>query len=173
MIMATEKHPPLWLYGGTKPATDDFKRDGRCNCINQPDVFFSDDLSDKVIAKKMCAECAMLHPCTRWTLENYDRQTEGIFAGMDSDQRRRIANGQERYTDWSKEFNFTQRLARAAARQRDRRGIRKRDRRQAEMPCCPGCGSNQYVVREGRDKTVNRQQYQCTACGPYFLGEEL
>lgn len=165
------KVPPLWLYGG-KP-TDDFKRDGRCNCIGKRDYFFSDDLSDQAIATKLCAECPLLHPCTRWTLHNFELLPDGIFAGMTFDRRLRIYEGREKYWDWAKEFSYPAKAARAASRTRERKGVRKRDQLRIEVPLCKGCGSNQYVSRSGRNKTHNKQRYLCTWCGHYFLGEEL
>lgn len=128
--MSTNPHnqrPPLWVYGGHKPASDDFKANPRCNCKERWDYFFSEDLTDQAVARGLCATCPMLRPCTRWTLENFESLPEGIFAGMDAAWRRRIYYGVETYWDWAKEFNRAQVLARAAARQRARLGISKRN----------------------------------------------
>lgn len=168
------KQPPVWFrVGMRRPINDEFKKDQRCNCIGKKEFFFSDDLSDQAIARKLCAECPLLHPCTLWTLTTWQLQPYGIFAGMDPDQRARIAMGREDYWDWARDFNYAAKAARAAARMREKNRIRKRDQRRAELPLCPGCGNSQHIIREGRDRNTNRQQYQCTACGPYFLGEEL
>jgi len=125
-----KRKSPLWLYGGHKPATDDFKANPRCNCKDRWHYFFSDDLVDQAIAKGLCATCPMLHPCTRWTLENYESVVDGIFAGMDAAWRRRIYYGVETYWDWAKEFNYSQSAARAAARKRARLGISKRNQQE-------------------------------------------
>ena len=169
------KQEPVWLrVGRRRPITDEFKNTHRCACIHQSHLFYSDDLSDQALAKKMCADCPVLHPCTLWALYSQECDTDfGIVAGMDPDWRRRIREGRERFWDWSKEFNYVQRATKAAARKRASRGQKKRDLLRTEMPACPECGSNQYVHRAGRDKAQNCQRYECTACGPRFLGEEL
>jgi predicted RNA-binding Zn-ribbon protein involved in translation (DUF1610 family) len=179
MTVATNpkgKLPPVWFrVGRRRVITDQFKKDRRCACIDQWHFFYSSDLSEQAVAKKLCASCPMLHPCTLWSLYgDCDKDGSfGIVAGMDPDQRDRIRSGREEFWDWPKEFNYAAKAAKAAARKRERLGLRKRDQRHLEIPACPGCGSNQYVVREGRDRITSRQQYQCTTCGPYFLGEEL
>lgn len=173
MTNPRSKKPPLWVYGGPKPAPDDFKASPRCNCRDRWHYFFSDDLQDQETAKNLCATCPMLHPCTRWTLENYEILPVGIFAGMDEDWRRRIYYGHETYWDWAREWKHSRRAARAAAYKRERQGIRKRDQRLTELPPCPDCDRADNVVREGRNKSVGRQKYRCTACERYFLGEEL
>ena len=171
-----DKLPPLWFrIGRRRVITDQFK-EGNCACADRWHVFYSDDLTDQAAAKKICATCPVLHPCTLWALfGNFDRGGDayGIIAGLDPDQRERIRSGREHFWDWTKDFNWAEKATRAAARERERRKIRKRDQRRNEIRPCPGCGSNQYVVREGRDRVTNRQHYQCTACGPYFLGEAL
>lgn len=168
-----DRKPPLWVYGGLKPAPEDFKASPRCNCKDRGDYYFSDDLSDQATAKGLCATCPMLRPCTRWTLENFESLPEGIFAGMDAAWRQRIYYGNETYWDWAKEFNHARSAARAASRQRAKAGIRKRDQTHAEMPNCPGCVGRTDVVREGRNKAKTHQQYLCKGCGHRFLGEEL
>jgi uncharacterized protein YbaR (Trm112 family) len=165
--------PPLWVYGGAKPATDDFKRNPRCNCIGRQEYFFSDDLSYRAIAQSLCATCPMLHPCTRWTLENFLFLPDGIFAGMDYEWRARIYSGKETYWDWAKGFNRARKLTRANYRKREQMGMAKRDQRLIEIPLCPRCQHNQDVVRRGRDKATDRQQYACTTCRRSFLGEEI
>jgi transcription factor WhiB len=166
------RKPPLWIYGGEKPAPDDFMANPRRNCKERGHYFFSEDLQDIAEATRLCATCPLLRPCTRWTLENSEFLPEGIFAGMDATWRRRIFYGVETYWDWAKEYNHARAAAKAAARQREKKGIRKRDQRNAELPECSQCQSRK-VIREGRDKISNRQQYQCKACGHCFLGEEL
>jgi ribosomal protein L37AE/L43A len=146
-------------------------------CLQQSHFFFSEDLSEQVIAKKICASCPMLHPCTAWALSDhgYDLNNDyyWIIAGLDPDQRRRIREGRETFYDWTTDFSYAQSFSKAASRERSRKGTKKREQRRSEMPCCPGCGSSQYVNRDGRDRETDRQKYRCTACGPYFLGEEL
>lgn len=167
------KKPPLWVYGGPRPAPDDFKSSPRCNCKDRLHYYFSDDLSDQATAKGLCATCPMLRPCTRWTLENFESLPEGIFAGMTADWRARIYYGIELYWDWAKEHNHARSAARAAARKRAKEGIRKRDQRCTELPECPDCHNRGKVLREGRNKARTHQQYLCKACGHRFLGEEL
>ena len=169
------KQEPMWFrVGRRRPVTDEFKNTHHCGCARQIDLFYSEDLSEQVQAKKVCAECPVFRPCALWALLSPDCDTDfAIVAGMDPNQRLRIREGREHFWDWRRNFDYTQRAARAASRKRERNGIRKRDQRRDEIPPCPGCGSNQYVHRDGRDKVQNRQRYQCTACGPHFMGEEL
>jgi predicted RNA-binding Zn-ribbon protein involved in translation (DUF1610 family) len=171
-----EKKEPLWyrLRLRRSQFSDDFKKSPECACIDQWHFFFSNDLSDQAVAKKICATCPMLRPCTMWAIHGgYDGDDPfWIIAGMEPEWRRLIREGHENFWDWSQEFNFPAQAARAAARKRAYRGQRKRDQRRADKAPCPRCGSNECVVRDGRDRTTNRQQYRCFDCGP-FLGEEL
>jgi transcription elongation factor Elf1 len=150
--------------------------DQRRGCIHQGHIFYSEDLSDQVIAKSICAKCPVFQSCAVWSLHgDLDQHNEyyGISAGMSPDQRRRIREGRERFWDWRRDFNYVQRAAKAAARKREHDGIRKRERRREEMPLCPDCESNENIQRVGRNKITNRQRYQCTTCGSRFEGEEL
>jgi hypothetical protein len=169
------KQEPMWYrIGRRRPVTDGFKNLHRAACIHQQSVFFSDDLSDQVIAKKICSTCPTFNACALWALLSPNCDTEfGIIAGMDPDHRRRIREGRENFWDWRPKFNYAEKAAMAAKHKRDRDGVRKRDRRRTEIPLCPGCGSNHDVSRDGRDKVHNRQRYTCTTCGSSFLGEEL
>lgn len=169
---------PMWYrIRKRRPVSDTFMQNPRRGCLNQQHLFFSDDLTAIEAARKICASCPMLRPCTVWALSDHGCDLDGhyfwVVAGMDPDQRRRIREGKERFHDWTKGFSYSKRAARAAARERERNGERKRDQRRSELPLCPGCGSNQCVRRDRRDRTTNRQRYECTACGPYFLGEAL
>lgn len=120
---------PLWLYGGERPPSEDFLSDPRRNCIKWKGVawlFFSDDLVEQQMAKRLCATCPLFRACTRWSLA-HDRELEyGIFAMMTADRRHRIAEGREKYADPRRDFNFAQNAAKAAARKRARQGVHKR-----------------------------------------------
>jgi predicted RNA-binding Zn-ribbon protein involved in translation (DUF1610 family) len=174
----TRHRTPLWVYGGHKPAPDDFKSSPKRNCIGHGLLFFSDDLSDQAAAKNLCATCPLFRLCTRWTLENLEVEAqeggfEGIFAGMNGDWRRRIYYGLENYWDWRKAHNHARNAAKAAARKREQAGERKRDHRYAELEDCPRCGNREDVMREGRDRITDRQVYRCMDCGHRFQGELL
>jgi hypothetical protein len=162
---------PYWFKKGrTKPITDQFKNNHQSACINWQNTFYSDDLSDHAIAQKICATCPNYHPCALWAVYSSDCDTDfGIVAGMDPDWRRRIREGRENFWDWTRRFSYSKKAAKA----KYRKGTGKRARRQAEIPLCPGCGSNHDARRDGRDRDENRQKYVCTACGSTFLGEEL
>jgi Transcription factor WhiB len=169
------KQEPMWFrIGRRRPITDEFKNNHRSACINWQEVMFDDeDLSNQVIARKLCASCVNFKSCALWALYGHCDTEFAIVAGMDPDQRRRIREGRESFWDWRREFNYAQRAAKAAKHTRARNGVRKRDQRRDEIPLCRGCDSNQYVHRDGRDKSTDRQRFKCTDCGSYFLGEEL
>jgi hypothetical protein len=173
-MTTTDSH--LWLWGGPphdSPEFEAFLYNPKRNCIDKREYFFSDDPEYQVIAMNLCRTCPMFRACTRWTLANFLHLPHGIFAMMSEETRSRIYYGKRRYRDPRPGFNYAKKRARAAAHKREQSGVRKRDQRRAEIPPCPGCGSNQYVVREGRCRITNRQEYKCMACGPYFPGEEL
>jgi hypothetical protein len=170
------KQEPVWFrIGRRRPVTDLFKNTHSSACIHRSHIFYSEDLSDQALAKSLCATCPTFKACALWALLSPDCDTEfAIVAGMDPDWRRRIREGREHFWDWRRDFNYAQRAARAASRKREHAGVHKREQRLREIPPCPDCGSNEYVNRDGRDKLLNRQRYQCTVCEPsYFLGGTL
>lgn len=167
----------LWIYGGPRPAP--FPDQGRSNCVGKQDYFFPrtpDEAVDFVpIARQLCATCTAFRSCTRWVLSNPVPRDldDGIFAGLTPDQRSRIWKGEEPYRDWRRDFNYTQRKAKAAARRRARAGVNKRVQRLGELVPCPSCHQTETVVRDRRDRESNRQSYRCNACKAYYLGEAL
>jgi predicted RNA-binding Zn-ribbon protein involved in translation (DUF1610 family) len=161
------KQEPMWFrIGRRRTVSDEFKNDPRRACLNQVHIMFSEDLCEQVMAKKLCASCRLFKECALWSLNAAEWEVPefGIIAGMDPDQRRRIRERREHFWDWRRDFNYTQRVARAAARKRET------ERHRAEIPLCPGCGSNYDVIRDRWNRSVNQQRYHCTACGSYFVG---
>jgi WhiB family redox-sensing transcriptional regulator len=63
----------------------DWRANGIC-AQTDPDLFFSDKEEDKAAAKKFCAACPSLAPCTVSALAN--GEVFGIQAGMDEAERR-------------------------------------------------------------------------------------
>jgi len=170
---------PVWYRKGrNQPITDAFIRSHRGACIDQTHLFYSDDLSEQAQARRICSTCPVFEACALYSLYgDLDREGEGYFgiaAGMDPDERRKIRSGDVKFYDWRRHYSYVEEATKAAYRTAERTGKnRKSDRRRAEMPLCVGCGSNHDVCRDRRDRTLNRQQYHCTTCGSYFLGEAI
>jgi WhiB family redox-sensing transcriptional regulator len=60
---------------------------GLCR-VEPPSRFFPSDGVGVEIAKRICAECPVKHPCLEYALEN--RIDHGVWGGTSERQRRRI-----------------------------------------------------------------------------------
>ncbi|MEM7322545.1 MAG: WhiB family transcriptional regulator [Actinomycetota bacterium] len=68
-------------FGGTDEMTDNWEDLAACRTVaNAADMFFSEELSDIVAAKRICAECPVIAPC----LEGAIRRAEpcGVWGGQ-------------------------------------------------------------------------------------------
>lgn len=165
------RHTPLWVRGRSD---DSFKTDLRRPCIDRHE-YFDTTIEALAVCQSLCVTCPVFQDCTRWTLENYDRQPYFTYAGMPEQVRARI-NAGEPYYDWRREWNkryWTGRKTAKAYRLRSRSGQGKRAQAKAEMPPCPLCLTHLAVTRYGRDQTTNCQRYHCADCRKTFQGESL
>jgi WhiB family redox-sensing transcriptional regulator len=66
---------------------------GQALCAQtDPDLFFSDSLSQITQAKAVCSRCEVLEQCRSHALQT--RQDFGVWGGLDRDERRRLLRHQ-------------------------------------------------------------------------------
>jgi hypothetical protein len=166
----TERQPPQWLEGGRRPINDDFKADPRCRCIGRQE-YFDESVEALEVCQSLCVRCSLFQDCTRWTLENYERQPFFIYAGMTASVREKIWMGAVEYYDWRREWHKRYHLAKRA-RKALKTKLGKRTRKDAELPPCPYCRSPR-VHRNGRTPDKSKQRYRCNNCRFSFYQEAL
>jgi hypothetical protein len=131
----TRAEPTWFTIGKRQPIDTDFMEDRDRACINWGHTFYSDDLSDQAIAKKICSTCPVFRECTLWAIFSPDCDTRfGIVAGMDPPQRRRIRRGDETFRDWTETFNYIEASSKARYRERAKQNRHQRRNHETNLP---------------------------------------
>lgn len=68
--------------------------DAECRDAPDPDLWFPSARESSAPAKAVCRSCPVVRECLRWALET--DQTDGVWGGMDEDERHYMKTGRRR-----------------------------------------------------------------------------
>lgn len=81
-------------------------------CMQAPDLWWSDERDEQLLAIEGCQACPIKNMCLQWSVDAFER--EGVWGGMNSADRRKLMDMKEREARNERRRNLNLRRAQEA-----------------------------------------------------------